>query len=710
MTVGLPSAILASVVSLTVAIAILFRRPRRPLYNHFAAFTFSLFLWHGASFISRLGGEAIVRFQTGAALWVAPTAIFFFAELLRDHSRATRRVARLATLASVALFLLVLSPWGTEFPLRALVAAYVLGALGWVFHLVLTRARAARAEPDRKRLSYVLAGGLIALVLAIGELIPGVELPAVMGHVAATFYVYFLYQSIVARRVIDMVELLGKAAVLAVLTLVLATVYVLLVWWVGSEHPGLWLFNTLIASFVILILYDQVRPWIEETTAKLMFRKGYELRQSVRRLVRALQTTIGSDEMVEQVLEALNRSGRASEVAAYLAAEGELSFELRGFRGEMPPQVLSLAKQPMLLSELRRDKRPILLEHLIERYEELPAPLTHADPTLERDLARTSEVIATMRDLHATVILPMLAEERIVGILTLGSEHAEAYSTEEIAALLSVADACAIVIENSQEYEKLRERDRLVAVGEVAAGIAHEIRNPLGAIKGAAQCIEPTTLPREAQEFLTVIVEEVDRLNGVLSQLLEYARPFRGNPVAVDVNDVVHATLRLFGHDTVPANVRIREDLALGLPKISVDPEQLKQVLLNLLLNAIQAMPQGGELSVTSGLSPPRPDELRHQSGLSESQQMVVLRVRDTGIGIKPEDLPRIFMPFFTTKPHGAGLGLAIAHRIVKNAGGHLEVWSRVGQGATLTLRFPPAAAAAKAQPGAEDQEAQVIN
>ncbi len=711
MTVGLPSAILASVVSLTVAIAILFRRPRRPLYNHFAAFTFSLFLWHGASFISRLGGEAVVRLQTAAALWVAPAAIFFFAELLRDHSRATRRTARLVTAVSVALFLLVLSPWGADYPLRALVAIYVLATLGWVFRLLFARARAARAETDRKRLSYVLAGGLTALVLAAGELLPGVELPAVMGHVAATFYVYFLYQSIVARRVIDMVELLGKAAVLAVLTMVLATVYVLLVWWVGSEHPGLWLFNTLIASFVILIAYDQVRPFIEDTTAKLMFRKGYELKQSVRRLVRALQTTIRIDEMVEQVLEALSRSGRAGEVAMYLAAEGELSFELKGFRGEPPPQALSLAQQPMLLSELRRDKRPILLEHLVERYEELPAPLTHADPTVERDLARTKEAIATMRDLHATVILPMLAEERMVGIVTLGSEHAEAYSTEEIAALLSVADAGAIVIENSQEYEQLRERDRLVAVGEVAAGIAHEIRNPLGAIKGAAQCIEPATLPREAQEFLTVIVEEVDRLNGVLSQLLEYARPYRGNPMPTDVNDVVVATLRLFGHDTVPASVRIHEDLAPGLPKVSVDPEQLKQVLLNLLLNAIQAMPQGGVLTLTSGLSAPRPDELRHQGELPDTPQMVVLRVRDTGTGIKTEDLPRIFMPFFTTKPHGTGLGLAIAHRIVKNAGGHLEVWSRVGQGTTFTLRFPQASsAAAKVQAGASGDEAQVIH
>ena len=142
----------------------------------------------------------------------------------------------------------------------------------------------------------------------------------------------------------------------------------------------------------------------------------------------------------------------------------------------------------------------------------------------------------------------MLDRDRVVGLLCLGAERlSEAYSTNELARLLSLAEACAIIIENSQEYEKRRERDRLAAIGEMAAGMAHEIRNPLGAIKGAAQCLDPATLPIESQEFVDVIIEEVDRLNRVVSAFLEYARPFRGNPVAVDVNDVVAGTVQALG-------------------------------------------------------------------------------------------------------------------------------------------------------------------
>ncbi|HET6343996.1 MAG TPA: histidine kinase dimerization/phospho-acceptor domain-containing protein, partial [Myxococcota bacterium] len=604
MDVGVTSAILASVVCLTVAIAILMRRPRRPLYSHFATFSIALFLWHAASLASRFGDDSISLWQSGAAVLIPPPAILFFRELLRDQGLASKTLARLAWVFSGVLVALNFSPWGDTLWLRVPAGMYVFVTLALVQRALFRHTRRARSETDRKRMGALFYGGLVALLLAGGELVPDIAILAALGHVAATFYVYFLYQSIVARRLIDLVELLGKAAVLAALTLMLATVYALLVVWVGSNRQGLWLFNTLVASFVILILYDQVRPFIEEATAKLLFRERYELRQVVRRLLRALRTTIGIEDMRDHVLSALHTSGRASQVAMYLATETELSFQLFGYRGVEPPKLLSISHQPTLLQELRRERRPLLQEHLMHRYEELPTLLTGSDPTLQRELERTAEAIAAMRSLHASLVIPMVVEDRIMGVLTLGAEHlSEAYSTDELASLLSLAEACAVVIENSHEYEKRRERDRLVAVGEMAAGMAHEIRNPLGAIKGAAQCLDPDTLPPDAQEFIEVIVEEVDRLNGVVTQFLEYARPLRGNPISIDVNDVVSATLRLMGREALPVQVDVVQDLAHDLPWVSVDPEHLKQVLINLLLNAVQAMPSGGRITVTTALA-----------------------------------------------------------------------------------------------------------
>jgi two-component system, NtrC family, sensor histidine kinase HydH len=688
MGVAVTTAILASIVSGAVAVAILFRRPRQRLYRYFAAFTAALFFWHASAVASGLAGGGLPHLRVLAALCVSPTAGLFFRELLRDRTRMGQRLNRAAILLSGLLLLAV--PLSQELAARALVGTCVLANCSLVLHGLYSRIKSARIE-ETKRLRLLFYGGLVTLVFTTIAVVPGSGPgSAAAGNIAATAYIYFLYQSLLARRLVDLVEILGKAAVLGTLTLLLAAIYALLVLWFGSGQQSLWLFNTLVASFVILILYDQVRTWIEELTAQLLFRERFELKQVLRRLLRSLRTTIALPEMRDQVLEKLHGSGRASQVSIYLQIEGELSYGLFGFRGNKPPDTLTLAQQPALLQELRRERKPLLFEHLIMRQQDLPTFLTRDDPTLQREIERIEEATAAMRQLAANAIIPMIAEDRIAGLLCLGTERVtEAYATDELSAFLSLAEACAVIIENSKEYEKRRERDRLAAIGEMAAGMAHEIRNPLGAIKGAAQCLDPSSLPKESQEFVDVIIEEVNRLNRVVGGFLEYARPYRGNPITVKVNDVVNGTLKLLSSEALPATIKLERLLANDLPEVLVDPEQLKQVLINLLLNAVQAMPEGGTITVSTMLNASGlPAAAGTNPRLSDTEQ-VLIRVRDTGAGIRPEDLTRVFVPFFTTKASGTGLGLAISQRIVQNAGGRLEVSSRPMEGATFTLRLP---------------------
>jgi two-component system sensor histidine kinase HydH len=680
MDLSITSSMLASVVCLTMAIAVLIRRPKRPLYTYFGFFALSLFAWHGALLLARLHIPFSTRLPTACVLLIPPTALLFFRELLRSNVLKRRRVTRTAWVVSLALTGMLLSPLAHTVAFQAAVACYVSSVLVWIQQIVFLHARTLRTDSDRKRLLYVYYGGLITLFLTAFNLFPQAQVMIALGNVAILFYVYFLYQSIIARRFIDLVEFLGKAAVLASLTFLLAAVYALLVLWVGSNRQGLWLFNTLVASFVILIIYDQVKPWIEETTAKVLFRQHYQLKQVVRKLLRSLRTTISVEDMRDRVLNALHESGRAAHVALYLSSENDSFFVLFGFRGKEPAPTLSLSRHPALVQELRRVRRPILLEHLTYRHQELPTLLTGGDPTLQRELERTTETIMSMRSLNAHVLLPMLVEEKVVGVLTLGTEHTNhAYSTDELATLLSLAEACAIVIENSYGYEKTRERDRLAAVGEMAAGMAHEIRNPLGAIKGAAQCLEPKTLPKEAQEFIEVIIEEVDRLNGVVSQFLEYTRPSKGNPSPTDVKKVVLATLKLLQHSALPAHVHIHHAFEETLPLVWIDPEQLRQVVLNLLLNAVQAMPEGGDIHIKTQL----------HTTQAPHKLWVQLTVQDTGTGISPDHMSRIFVPFFTTKNKGTGLGLAVSRKIIEQAGGRLEVVSGFGQGAVFSVLLP---------------------
>ena len=260
-----------------------------------------------------------------------------------------------------------------------------------------------------------------------------------------------------------------------------------------------------------------------------------------------------------------------------------------------------------------------------------------------------------------------------------------AFGIDDIDQFRTLAAQIAITLENSRVYERMKERDRLAALGEMAAGLAHEIRNPLGAIKGAAQLLvgpdgRPIGDTSESVEFIGIIVDEVNRLNRVVSQFLDYARPYKGELSEIDVGEVVKKTLALLEQEAA-GKVAIDATFAEGLPQVRADAEQLRQVFLNLGLNAIQAMTDGGRLSVSTAKRP----------GRRGAPASVEIRFRDTGPGIPRERLRNLFIPFFTTKEKGTGLGLPISQRIVTQHGGTIEVRSEPGKGSTFTVLLPVA-------------------
>jgi signal transduction histidine kinase len=282
--------------------------------------------------------------------------------------------------------------------------------------------------------------------------------------------------------------------------------------------------------------------------------------------------------------------------------------------------------------------------------------------------------------------MPLLAGDRVVGFLSCWDERVqEAFASDEIAALLEVADRCALVIENSKLYQQMKERDRLAALGEMSAGLAHEIRNPLAAIKGAVQYLDPAKLPPEDREFVQIMIEEVNRLNGVVTQFLDYSRPLKPALAPTAVNEVLQKTFRLL-ESLTPPNVAVELDLAGWVPHVQADAEQLKQVFLNLALNAFQAMPGGGRLSVSTRVAR---DELAFWREGSRRADVVEVRFRDTGPGVPDDARESIFVPFYTTKEKGTGLGLAICQRIVKAHQGSIVVRSAPGEGAEFLVSLP---------------------
>jgi len=342
-----------------------------------------------------------------------------------------------------------------------------------------------------------------------------------------------------------------------------------------------------------------------------------------------------------------------------------------------------------LITHLQSQKTALLLELVEGRFQE-----EASGGAATEELARWQEIRRSMRGLGASIILPFLVSgEEVAGFLTLDDARvSESFSADELALLMQIAEQAGVTLENYRLFERMKERDRLAALGEMAAGLAHEIRNPLGAIKGAAQYLDPASLPPEDGEFLGIIIEEVDRLNRVLTQFLDYSRPWKGQMEPVSVNHVAEHTARVVSAQLGPG-IEVGLDLCREPLEVTGDEGQLGQVLMNLVLNAAQAMPGGGRVTIRTWMTHPALDRLGAIGdlilrGLGRTP-LVHLSVTDTGAGIPAENLRRIFIPFFTSKKGGTGLGLAICQKLIENHGGGIEVQSEQGRGSTFTVKLP---------------------
>jgi len=231
--------------------------------------------------------------------------------------------------------------------------------------------------------------------------------------------------------------------------------------------------------------------------------------------------------------------------------------------------------------------------------------------------------------------------------------------------------------------EEILRMDRLISLGKLASGIAHELRNPLAGIKTTAQALgEELAKDDFRREYLNRITKEIDRLNELLKTFFSFAKPQRLNLIYCHIKDIINEIIPFLIKEIADKGIRFVDNYHPELPKIKADKNQLHQVFLNLFLNAIQAMPNGGELriDVTPMISNPL-------DGLKQNYLKIV--VSDTGKGIPPHIVHKIFDPFFTTKPKGIGLGLSIAYQIIKKHGGTIKVDSKWETGTSFIINLP---------------------
>ena len=294
----------------------------------------------------------------------------------------------------------------------------------------------------------------------------------------------------------------------------------------------------------------------------------------------------------------------------------------------------------------------------------------------------------SLERLKARLCAPLLARNNLAGMLVLGSRRDWRPSRRDADLLLQFANQASLAFQNATLYREQRRRldrlhraDRLAAVGQLAASVAHEVRNPLTAIRSTIQYLGRGLEEPEKRELVEELIDEVDRIDHTVSSLLSLTRAGDFRPEEIDLVELVKLTVRLVQPQAREQSVKIEQRFAEMIGGLRADAVQLKQVFLNLLLNGLQAMPDGGRIIVAvrrASTGPPNGEPPR-----------VLIEIADNGPGIPQDKLKAVFDPFFTTKSKGTGLGLAICHGIIQRHEGEIEVDSTEGEGTIVSIHLP---------------------
>ncbi len=679
------TAVVCGALAIAIAASVLLRgRPRR-VHLYFSAFAATLGFWYLAQSFYGFFQAKIWQRSTGLLAVLLPVlAIGVFEAMVPRERPGRSTVSRVATVISIALLVTQLTELHDSAFARTGIFIYVFVFITAGLYALGQRGARSSSRATQRRVRFLVVVGALAGFATIVDFLWFLNLrtPPV-GAVFSILFVFALSQALESKRLLDLSEMLGRLTVAAAVAFLIAFIFYVLLTFMGTFNTMY--LNAVLAATVLLVLYEPLQARVEEQIRKFFFRERFDLEGALAEARRKLVHTLEIQEMAQIVVAALERSRRVTAAGLYLRDQEGTGFDLIGSMGEGVPARIELATARVLLDRL--EQGGLLLGNVAEEVEARAA----VGDRFEAGEAMLSAA-EVLRVLKTGALVAIRDNQReIVGLLALTDERAsDAISPEEIGLIEQLATQIGVVVENSRSYQQMKERDRLALLGQMAAGLAHEIRNPLGAIKGAAQLLADPAPGREAdpaeKEFLGIILEEVERLNRVVGSVLDLARPGDSSVVPVDVNAVARRTLQVLSAEPTP-DVEVALTLLPDLPRVAIDPEQLRQVLMNLIQNAIQAIGHHGKVQVSTRVRFGRGT----RSGKENPGAFVEITVADTGPGISEKTLEKLFLPFFTTKEKGTGLGLAISQRIVQGAGGRIEVKSYEGKGSTFTVVLPAA-------------------
>jgi len=633
-----------------------------------AALFWGRFHYFGAAFIPSLYFHFVLSLTKKTnRKWIYPIATGYMLSLLLFILNFSNLLVSNVTWKMGTYFI---TP-GSLYPVFTLFFfSYILAA-----HYILIQSFRTSSGLTRLQLGYLLASSIVGYSGGITAFMPVFFNSFPYGLYFIPLYTVIVTYAVLKYHLMDINIVIKKGAVyayLSFLVLVPCTIIVIIAqrYFFGhvSTYFSILAFFTLLFSSLVSL---RVKPEIEEYVETVLFRRRFKYKKALRDLSEIIISFLDTKELFAKAGDILTKDLGAEKISFFLLDREKRAYTLRASQNFQRSKVKELSQQDLFLKWLEGKGKAVIKE-VLERVMDNPD---------------TKIAVKSMNSLEAEVCIPLMTRGHLIGIINLGHKRSgEMYSHEDLDLLTHFARQASVALENARLYQEMqktqilmRRTDRLSSLGSLTANLAHEIRNPLVTIKTFLDLVPERYKDKEFRsDYLKLASSELDRISTLVTELLSFARPAKPHFRKRDIRQVLEEVLYLIQVEATKRDIAFETNLQ-ETPQTTLDEDQMKQVFLNIFLNAMEAISAHGRISVTS-------------RGIQKNgMQYIQVEIADTGKGIPKKILESIFDPFFTTKEKGAGLGLAISHQIVEDHHGTIEVESKPKKGTTFLVNIPSA-------------------
>lgn len=682
-------ALIASVVNMLFFIYVLYKGPKKEINRvlSFISLLFALwgFVFFYAKFLEDLGAALFLIRLNFVFMTTAAYLFLHFVEIFPNNTIKENKHLIYFLIPVPFLYGIIFSPYfisgiqiiSGNYDLKRGVL-YPLYGLTFLIYLAIAVVRfynKFRKSDGVTRLQakYVFMGfftlvsgaGLTNLIL---PLIFSINTFVSYGPLFTLPFIALLSYSIIKYRMLDIAVFIKKSLVYFVLVTFITTVYVLMFLLTqgvfSKAHISVSIFVSLLSAVLIAVTMDPLKDLIGRWTDKVFFKGKYDYYKVLKTLVQTLNSVVKVDELLVKVIDTITAAMRLDYTAIFILERNTDTFISNRTSKDGITWSGSIEQKDPLIAYISKKKNALVFDEL---------------EYLVADKVLFAAVRASFMRLKARVIIPIILKENLIGLLVLGDKRSDDIFTQEDLDLLEmIAHQISVVLENTNLYEQMLNTAKLALVGTMAAGMAHEIRNPLTSMKTFIQILPDNHTDKEFIERFNIVVgEEINRLDRLTEELLSFAKPKPHKYEQVDVNTFVEKVIELFEMQTGKKKISIMKSLG-KVPKVYADEEQLTQVFMNMFLNSMQALGEKKNITIETGVD------------MGENlQKLVCISINDTGMGIPDHLLDKIFDPFFTTKKEGTGLGLAICLKIIQEHNGFFKVKSKVNEGTSFKIFLP---------------------